>query len=138
VTQDVELEIIKSVVTKLDVSLEKITEVSNNISRLLAVHDERLSNLEKVNNRHEQDSRDLQFRIASISKEITSQFNEMEDRLESRLKEHAVTMRSMQASFSDKVGSVEKRIEALERWRWIVIGAAFTIGYIIEQLPNFM
>ena len=38
----------ESVVSKLDSAIEKIAEVNNNVSRMLAVHEERLSKQEEI------------------------------------------------------------------------------------------
>ena len=38
----------ESLVTKLDSAIEKIAEVNNNVSRMLAVHEERISKQEKI------------------------------------------------------------------------------------------
>ena len=35
---------------KLDTSIEKLTEVSQNVSKLLAVHEEKLDQQQKINN----------------------------------------------------------------------------------------
>lgn len=40
----------ESVVSKLDSAIEKIAEVNNNVSRMLAVHEERLSKQEDIDN----------------------------------------------------------------------------------------
>ena len=44
------LENFEHVVSKLDSAIEKIAEVNNNVSRMLAVHEERLSKQEEVDN----------------------------------------------------------------------------------------
>ena len=38
----------ESVVSKLDAAIEKIAEVNNNVSRMLAVHEERISKQEEI------------------------------------------------------------------------------------------
>ena len=38
----------ESLVTKLDSAIEKIAEVNNNVSRMLAVHEERISKQEQI------------------------------------------------------------------------------------------
>ena len=38
----------ESLVTKLDSAIEKIAEVNNNVSRMLAVHEERITKQEKI------------------------------------------------------------------------------------------
>ena len=56
---EVELEVLKTVVSKLDTSLEKISEVSNSIGRLLAVHDERIDQLEKSSDKRTDEIKEL-------------------------------------------------------------------------------
>jgi hypothetical protein len=41
-----EVEVLKNVVAKLDMSIEKIAQVSNDIGKILAVHEQRLASLE--------------------------------------------------------------------------------------------
>ena len=38
----------KHIVTKLDSAIEKLAEVNNNVSRMLAVHEERISKQEEI------------------------------------------------------------------------------------------
>ena len=42
------LENFEAVVSKLDSAIEKIAEVNNNVSRMLAVHEERISKQEEI------------------------------------------------------------------------------------------
>ena len=59
---------------RLDTAIEKITEVSNCINRMLAVHEERLSQQEESQHRAEQeftaDIKELHSRITTNTKEI--------------------------------------------------------------------
>ena len=45
---DQKLETFEGIVSKLDAAIEKIAEVNNNVSRMLAVHEERLSKQEEI------------------------------------------------------------------------------------------
>jgi len=45
---DQRLETFEGIVSKLDAAIEKIAEVNNNVSRMLAVHEERLSKQEEI------------------------------------------------------------------------------------------
>ena len=42
-----DFEQLERIVEKLDLSIDKLTEVSNNVSKLLAVHDTRINVIEK-------------------------------------------------------------------------------------------
>ena len=45
---DQRLETFEGIVSKLDAAIEKIAEVNNNVSRMLAVHEERISKQEEI------------------------------------------------------------------------------------------
>ena len=45
---DQRLETFEDIVSKLDAAIEKIAEVNNNVSRMLAVHEERISKQEDI------------------------------------------------------------------------------------------
>tara|TARA_A200000113_G_scaffold225871_1_gene248447 strand:- start:1590 stop:1991 length:402 start_codon:yes stop_codon:yes gene_type:complete len=45
---DQKLETFEGIVSKLDAAIEKIAEVNNNVSRMLAVHEERITKQEKI------------------------------------------------------------------------------------------
>jgi len=124
---DIEVGVLKSVVAKLDTSLEKIAEVSNNISRLLAVHDERINNIEKNADNRDVEIKDLQGRIASQTKEIFDKLDHMETRMEDRIK-------ALEKSIKDDHAKIDGRVLVLEKWRWYLLGAAAIIGYLVSYM----
>lgn len=134
---EVEVEVLKSVVKKLDSSLDKITEVSNSIAKLLAVHDERLSSLEKTNDKREDEIKDLHSRITTQTREIFDKLELMETRIERRISEGGSITSTHHARMStemkEEIQKISQRISLLESWRWYVLGAAAVIGWIISK-----
>lgn len=140
-----EVEVLKSVVSKLDTSIDKIAQVSQDIGKILAVHDQRLDNIEKVSERRNDEIRDLHSRITTGNREIVEKIEELEDRLEKKMKEngeaatkqHKDIQQEIQKDIESIASGLEKlenRTEALERWKWYVIGAVATIGYLLGHL----
>ena len=66
---------IKLIFNRLDTAIERITEVSSSVNRMLAVHEEKIANQEEVATRANQeftvDIRELHSRITTNSKELT-------------------------------------------------------------------
>ena len=110
---------------RLDLAIEKLTEVSNCINRMLAVHEERLSQQEESQNRAEKeftsDIKELHSRITTNTKEIMSAATEQH-------KEHTEAIQKL----SD---DLRARIGVLEKWRWIIIGGSIVLGFVIQKLP---
>lgn len=135
---EVELEVLKTVVTKLDSSLEKISEVSNSIGRLLAVHDERLNSLEKTSDRRNDEIKDLHSRITTQQREIMDKLEDMEKRLEERMTAQGKASKAqhdeIKEEIQEDIKGLEDRIGTLEKWKWYIIGAGAAVGYLISSV----
>lgn len=135
-TMQTQVKVLESVVAKIDTSIEKLTDVSNNIGKLLAVHDERISTLSTSHSRAEDDIRDVYNRVNSISKEILAKIDNMENVIESKIQVQAENSRAqhqlMQEGIENKLSALLDRIQTLENWRWWVIGAAGAVGYMLN------
>jgi archaellum component FlaC len=124
---DLEIKSLEKIVEKLDNSIDKLTEVSNNIGKLLAVHDQRINTMEKDTVRNEEDIRHIYTKLDSVSKELCSKIDQsMKNSTEGHLK--------IQDSLDKKLEGYDNRIKALEMWRWLVIGGALVIGWIVNRL----
>lgn len=137
--------------TKLDNTIEKIGEMSNNVGRLLAVHEERLdilasidrdldSKIEKRRAEMSEDIKDLHSRITTGNREIVQKIDELEDRIDIKMKQNAMAAAEQHAKIQEEIKqdikSVEKRITVLENWRWWVLGAAAALGFVIAKMPT--
>tara|TARA_R100000008_G_scaffold21070_1_gene11090 strand:+ start:451 stop:873 length:423 start_codon:yes stop_codon:yes gene_type:complete len=132
VNTQIELELLKKEIAdmkqihvRLDTAIEKITDFSNCINRLLAVHEEKITQQEDAQQRSVQefttDIKELHSRITTNTKELTAlmtqQHKEQKDVID-RLKDE-----------------VSNRVGVLEKWRWIIIGGSIVVGFIIQKLP---
>ena len=110
---------------RLDTAIEKLTEVSNCINRMLAVHEERISQQEESQHRAAQeftsDIKELHSRITTNTKEIMSAATEQH-------KEHTEAIQKLSDNLHNRVG-------VLEKWRWIIIGGSIVFGFVIQKLP---
>jgi predicted nucleic acid-binding Zn-ribbon protein len=122
-----DFEQLERIVEKLDVSIDKLTEVSNNVSKLLAVHDTRLNVIEKDTVRNEDDIRDIHVKMDNIAKEINSKLDQS---MQNSVEGHA----KIQAAIEEKLKGIDARVRVLEVWRWLVIGGALAIGYLVNKL----
>ena len=110
---------------RLDTAIEKLTEVSNCINRMLAVHEERISQQESTQHNAEQeftaDIKELHSRITSNTKEIMTTAT-------AQHKEHTEVIQKLRDDLQNRVG-------VLEKWRWIIIGGSIVFGFVIQKLP---
>ena len=132
VNTQIELELLKKEVAdmkkihvRLDTAIEKITDFSNCINRLLAVHEEKITQQEDAQQRSVQeftaDIKELHSRITTNTKEMTALMTEQH-------KEQKEVIDRLKDEVSNRVG-------VLEKWRWIIIGGSIVLGFIIQKLP---
>jgi predicted nucleic acid-binding Zn-ribbon protein len=121
-----DFEQLERIVEKLDVSIDKLTEVSNNVSKLLAVHDTRINIIEKDTVRNEDDIRDIHVKMDNIAKEINKKLDQS---MANSIDGHA----KIQAAIEEQIKGIDARVKVLEVWRWVVIGGAVVIGWLINK-----
>ena len=105
---------------KLEATLDKLTTVCNNATQILAVHEQRLSEGERTFNAIQDDMADLEDKM---NKDIDKVLDAIKD-----LKSHMIT----------KHDKLEDRIENLEKWRWILIGALVAGGMFLPEIRTFL
>jgi len=112
---------------RLDNAISKITDVSNSINRMLAVHEEKLARQEDdiVSNEKEikNNIQEIHSRITTNYKELTVLINEHNLKDEERF-------HKLKSEFSSRVG-------ILEKWRWIIIGGSIVAGFILHKFIQF-
>lgn len=122
-----EVEDMKQIHTRLDTAIEKLTDVSSCVNRMLAVHEEKLARQEDdiVSNEKEikDNIQDLHSRITSNYKELTVLINQHNLKDEERF-------HKLKSEFSSRVG-------ILEKWRWIIIGGSIVAGFVLHKLLQF-
>ena len=148
-----EIEVLKSVVNKLDSSLEKISEVSNSIGRLLAVHDQRIVSLEKDADARSDDVKELHSRITVQTKEIVDKIGQLEKTIENKMREnadiafanireHAALTSAQHNLVKDEVklevSKLDERVNVLDRWKWYITGIGAVIIFIISNIQDFL
>jgi DNA repair ATPase RecN len=131
-----------TLVDRLDVTIEKLTEVSTRVSELLAVQGTRLLNQEKVSEqiqeliekrRVETDTniKDVYIRVERVEKDL---YNEIEASQEKVLKE----IKEMRAESTTQHNELKGKVNRLEKWMWTCIGAIVVISFAIQVGIKFI
>ena len=115
--------VLQSVVYKIDNTVAEIAKSSSEITRLLVVHDSRIGNLESGSKDTITDVKELYKKMSDNTKQIIDKIELTENKLEEKLKEHADTA-------EEQYTLINKRISALENWRWFIIGVAIVVSYL--------
>jgi|TARA_R110000823_G_scaffold99635_2_gene214987 chromosome segregation ATPase len=115
---------------RLDVAIEKLTDVSNSIHRMLAVHEEKIARQEEAiisaEDHIEKRRDDLEKKIDDLHSRITTNTKEIMAAAALQHTEQNKEIQKIRDELSNRVG-------VLERWRWIIIGGSIIVGFVVQK-----
>ena len=138
---ETDIELLKSKVSdmeklhvRLDDAIGKISEVSNCINRMLAVHEEKLANQEEAvfaaEELIEQRRTEFSNEIKELHSRITTNTKEIMSIATSQHKEHSEAISKLHTD-------INKRVGVLEKWRHVLIGGSIVIGFVLHRMMDF-
>lgn len=133
-----------AVVTRMERAIEKITDVTADISKILAVHDQRLERgekatadvfdlLEKRRQEMNDDIKELHSRITTTTRELSVEISEVQKCVVAGIEDLKRELKEDQKYHNDKQSNLEKRIADLEKWRYMLVGAGIVGGYLLNK-----
>lgn len=132
---------INTLVDRLDLTIEKLTEVSTNVSQLLAVQGSRLDQQERSSN---QLSLLIEKRKDEVSESVEilhKRINDTEKDLKSELeKSNANILNEIKAIREESRANhaaLNKKISDMEKWMWLVTGGAAVVGFFLSKVIDF-
>ena len=119
---------------RLDVAIEKLTDVSNSIHRMLAVHEEKIS-------RQEEAIFDAEQKIEVRRSELSKRLDELHSRITTNTKEIMTAAASQHQQQNREIQKIKdelvSRVGVLEKWRHVLIGGSIVIGFMLHKFINF-
>ena len=104
---------------RLDTAIDKLTDVSTSIKSMLAVHEEKIARQEKIDEIIFEKLKDRADEISDVYRELKKDVEMSEKRLLIEIK-----------SLKNDIGA---RVGVLERYKWLIIGGAIVIGWIMSK-----
>ena len=124
----------QAMLSKLDTAIDKIADVSNGISKILAVHEESIVSL-KVS--VEERKRLSEKEVELLHKRISEMKDEnIEDRKANQA-ELLAAIREMDKNNKMEISALSERVSLLEKWKWAVIVGASVAGFFLSKMPMF-
>ena len=102
------MEIYENMMKRIDAAIEKISETSQTISKMLAIHNERIEHCVKLDD-------NILKMIEEVKKDAKTQHDEIEIRI------------------SERISKVETKVDELAKFRWIIGGAVIIISFMFSQ-----
>ncbi len=95
---------------RIDTAIQKIGETSQNISQMLAVHNEKIEQCNRTDN--------LIVRMIEDIKETSKQQHE-----------------DISKELSERIDNVEEKVEGLSKFRWQILGGLAVIAIFLKFVP---
>ena len=120
----------KGVFQRLDIAIEKLTDVSNCINRMLAVHEEKIA-------RQEEAIFDAEGLIETRRIELTVKIDDLHSRITTNTKEIMTAATQQHKEHTDDIQKLRNdlttRVGILEKWRWLIIGGSIVVGFLLHK-----
>ena len=104
---------------RLDTAIQKLTDVSTSIKSMLAVHEEKISRQEQIDDIIFGKLKDRENEIDKVHRELTKEIQQTEKRLLLEIKQLKV--------------DIGGRVGTLEKYKWLILGGAIVIGWILSS-----
>ena len=116
---------------KLSESIEKIQEMNMNLVKMIALHDNKHEQHEKVEDNLKDDYKELHSRITTINREIHDRIDQVEHHITERIDALRSDLANHKTQDKSKIGD---RIADIEQWKWMVAGAIGLGAWLLGHL----
>ena len=123
---------IQGMMSKLDTAIDKIADVSNGISKILAVHDQAIDTLRvSVEERKRLSEKEVEL----LHKRITEMKDENTEGRKANHAELLAAIKDMDKTNQSEITALSERVALLEKWKWAVVVGATVAGFFLSKMP---
>jgi len=127
---------------KLDDAIEKIGTASANISSILAVHEERIDQTEKLVTERRRESieavKEVHSRISTASRERMEEHKQVQQEMKISEEKILNAINELRKDVNREQEHLEDRIAKLEQWRWILIGVLIAVSAVVPNMGRIV
>jgi len=106
--------------TKIDDAIQRLAQVANDLSKILAVHEQRIIQQEKT------------------ADNITDLVEKRREELEEKIKTIYETIKKEDTLIFSETKKLGEKISSIEKMIWIATGAGSVVGYLISVGINYL
>jgi hypothetical protein len=105
------LSVYEQMMERIDTAIQKIGETSQNISQMLAIHNEKIEQCNRTDNI-----------IVTMIEDIKKSSKEQHDEISRKL--------------GERIEKVEKKVESINQFKWKAVGAIAVVAFLIGSIPT--
>jgi septation ring formation regulator EzrA len=134
-----DMAVVGALVDRLDTTIDKLTDISNSVSSLLAVHETKLTSQEIISKQLadlvEARRVETDDKIQILHERISSGERELKESIDKQYDELMTEIKEMRAESTKQHNTLSDRITTMEKWMWTVIGGSAIVGGLITLIP---
>ena len=134
---------------RMDTAIEKITDISNAVNQMLAVHEAKLNThstkqddifalFETRRKEVEVSDKEIHSRITTQSRELQSEMKDDTRRVMESIDQLKSMIRNGIRESAEDVNKLEDRVVQLEQRQWLVMGGAIVVGFLIANSSTIL
>ena len=105
---------------RLDEAITRLTDISASLKSMLAVQEEKIRRVDVS-----------QEDLVSLTEQRRREWEEDLEKLHSRISTQSRDLREAIESVSKRL---DDRVGVLEKWRWLIIGGAILLGFLMQKM----
>jgi len=86
------------------------------------------------------DIKEIHSRVTTSNREIVDKIDDMQTRIEHKMNANAqisqIQHEEIRKDVVEDLEKMEKRVGALEQWKWYVVGGAATLGFVLGHISE--
>lgn len=134
-----DMAVVGALVDRLDTTIDKLTDISSNVSNLLAVHETKLSSQEIISKQLSDlvEARRVEAdeKIQTLHERISSGEREIKEKIDEQYDDLMLEIKAMRHDQQTQHAALSERITTMEKWQWLVIGGSAVVGALLAIIP---
>lgn len=129
---------VNDVCKKLDITIDKLQELTASITKMLSLHEQRLEYQEKKDAELDKlielrrtelltDIKDLHSRITTVNRELTAQIEHTENKITQEIK-------SLRDCITENQNKSDTTIEKIQQWKWGIVGGLAALVWLVSNI----
>lgn len=93
-------------------------------------------NADKHREEHSKITDKIYGRMETMQSEVKSDIKELHDVFSEELKNHREEIDRKIIEQNDLLKKINDRLDGLDKWRWMIVGASAVVGYLLSKLST--
>lgn len=130
----IDIEIIKndvdrfsSIFQRLETTIEKIVDITNSIGKVLAVHENRITQQEELN-------RQMFHLLEERRKDMSLMKDEIPGDIKDEVESAMIPIRKDVDGIKTEIAALNKTVSELSRWKYLIMGGGIVIGFLLSKI----